>query len=229
MVGNRLKRAPSTSATKKFEPRVDTNRFRQKRFELLVQLITKNYADKEVIKILDIGGTKAYWEGVATLWEHLPLEITIVNLGADRIDEPPYFIREGDACNMADFEDNSFDLVHSNSVIEHVGHWQEMCAMAREVRRLAPHYFIQTPNFWFPFEPHYRTAFFQWYPETTRARMLMRKKRGFRGPSPDMNTAMENIQTVNLLSYHQMRELFPEGKIDREKFFGMTKSLIATR
>jgi len=93
----------------------------------------------------------------------------------------------------------------------------------------SPHYYVQTPNIWFPMEPHFRTLFFQLYPETVRAWMLMRKRRGFRGPHATLDEAMRDLQTVNLLSGRQMVELFPEARIDRETVFGLTKSITAWR
>ncbi len=211
-----------------FAPTIDTNRFRRARFRILVDHINLNLSGRSRIRVLDIGGTKGFWLGVRDLWQHLPLEITIVNLGAAAVDDPPFLVRDGNACSLS-YADNSFDLVHSNSVIEHVGVWKNMAAMAGEIRRLAPHYFVQTPNFWFPVEPHYRTLFFQWYPEVVRAQMLMRKKRGFRARETDLGSAMENVQSVCLLTAAQMHRLFPDGRLEREKFFGLTKSLVMIR
>jgi hypothetical protein len=49
-----------------------------------------------------------------------------------------------------------------------------MVAFAREVRRLAPSYFVQTPNFWFPMEPHWMVPAFHWLPAPVRVQMFMR-------------------------------------------------------
>ncbi|MDZ4373139.1 MAG: methyltransferase domain-containing protein [Phenylobacterium sp.] len=208
--------------------RVDGNRFRRARLAKFLELVPSARTG-EPIRILDIGGTRSYWESMTDLWSHLPLRFTIVNLEQEHIDDGVYALRSGNACDLAEYPDNAFDVIHSNSVIEHVGHWSEMRSMANEVRRLAPSYFVQTPNFWFPMEPHYRTLGFQWWPEATRARMLMRKRRGFRGPAASLDAAMKNIQSVNLLTASQVSELFPDAKIDREMVFGLAKSIIATR
>lgn len=218
-----------TDATGEHVPNVDSNRFRRARFKLLVQEISTRLGDRDRIRVLDIGGTRGFWLGMRDLWGHLPLEITIVNLETEEVDDPPFHIRQGNACHLDQYADGSFDFVHSNSVIEHVGHWKEMGQMAAGIRRLAPHHFIQTPNFWFPLEPHYRTLFFHWYPEVVRARMLARKKRGFRAKEPSIAAAMENVQTVNLLARDQMQSLFPDSRIENERVFLLTKSLMAIR
>lgn len=205
------------------------NRFRQRRFRLFRQLLMDKFADAPVIRVLDIGGARLYWDALRPFWQDLPLDITIVNIGAEAMDDGPYHIRDGDACAMTDHGDNAFDVVHSNSVIEHVGQWPEMAAMAREIRRLAPHYYVQTPNFAFPFEPHFRTPFFHWLPETVRASMLTRKRRGFIDREETLTGAMLHVQAINLLSGRQMTELFPDAQISREWFLGLPKSLIAIR
>jgi hypothetical protein len=227
---DRAKRVGVTSATTGVSG-VSSNSYRRRRFAIFLELLEQVAAAKPAgapIRVLDIGGVKGYWEGLQDLWGHLPLDITIVNIGAEAAVDGRYRIEGGDACALP-HPDQSFDLIHSNSVIEHVGTWAQMAAMAREVARLAPRYFVQTPNFWFPFEPHYRTLFFHWWPETVRARMLMRKARGFHTKKASLHEAMEDVQSVALLSAAQMAALFPDATIRRETVFGFTKSLIAVR
>ncbi len=209
--------------------KVDGNRFRQARFAAFLALADKASAPGKTLRILDIGGTRSYWDALASLWAGRNWEITTINLGDASLDDGAFHIRPGDACAMPEYDDNAFDLVHSNSVIEHVGQWPQMAAMAGEVRRLAPHYYLQTPNLWFPVEPHYRTLFFALYQEAKRARMLMKKRRGFRGPHADFGTAIADVQTVNLLDAQGLMTLFPDGRLIRERFFGLTKSLTVVR
>lgn len=224
-----LKRFGVTGVSGDTAPKGGMARFRRKRFYLFLRLASSIASDKAVIRVADLGGAMDYWEKVRDLWNHLPLEITIFNIGAQAADHGSYKFRVGDACDMSDYADNAFDLVHSNSVIEHVGHWGRIEAMATEIRRLAPNYYVQTPNFGFPLEPHFLTLFFQWYPEVLRAHMLQRKKRGFYESSRDISDAMYAVQSVNLLTAGQMRHLFPDGRLEKEKFCGLTKSLICIR
>lgn len=208
---------------------VDTNRFRRKRLAQFLNRIRHLTENQDRIALIDIGGTISYWRSMQDLWQDLPLDITIVNLDVPESDDGPFHIRSGNACALSGYPDRSFDVAHSNSVIEHVGTWQNMVAMAGEIRRIAQLYYVQTPNFWFPIEPHYRTPFFQMCPENMRARMLLRKKRGFRGPHSSLDAAMRDVQSVALLDYGQMSALFPDAEIEREKVMGLTKSLIASR
>ena len=62
----------------------------------------------------------------------------------------------GDACDPKLFEGRRFDFVHSNSVIEHVGDDEQIRRFARNTRRLGDRYYMQTPDYWFPYEPHFR-------------------------------------------------------------------------
>src|SRR3974390_1552587 len=96
------------------------------------------------MSILDLGGSPA-------IWKTLPysLNLTILNLpgGYLRDSTTAHKITyvEGDACDVKDFQDHSFDMVFSNSVIEHVGAADKRASFAKEVRRLGRSYWVQTP------------------------------------------------------------------------------------
>jgi hypothetical protein len=206
------------------------NRFRQKRFTRFLDLVDQAGITGRAVRIIDIGGRVDYWQALAPFWQGRDFEITVVNLETtDNLDTPPYHVRHGNACALSGFADQSFDIAHSNSVIEHVGNWQNMKAMAQEVSRLAPRYFIQTPNLWFPLEAHYRYPYMQFLPEGVRAAMLLRKTRGYVQRQANWDDAMREVEGIRLLMKSQMQALFPDGRIEREKVVGLTKSLIAIR
>lgn len=204
-------------------------RFRQRRFALLQPVIERIIARKGHCRIADIGGTEYYWQIAGDFIARAAVEIHLINLEKAATIGGKFTTHAGDACRLAAFADDSFDLVHSNSVIEHVGDWRRMTAMADEVRRLAPAYFVQTPNFWFPYEPHFRAPFFHWLPEPVRARLLMRFNLGFGGRRATLDAAMQGLQSSNLIGEAQMAALFPDARIAREKVFCLTKSLMAIR
>jgi hypothetical protein len=184
-----------------------SNRFRQERMRKFLELVPTD----RLVRILDLGGTAAYWRALPGLYGRPRVEITVMNLDQQEATDANLAVTSGDACSTG-LADMSFDIVHSNSVIEHVGDWTKMEAMAREVRRLAPAYFIQTPNYWFPVEPHYKLPFVQYLPKPVR--------RTVTGDDPER---------IRLLSPAQMRRLFPDAMLWRERAFGMTKSIVAIR
>ena len=177
---------------------------------------------------MDIGGTVSYWKLFEAQLRQSQVHVTLLNLERVDTDSDLYSSTAGDARKVS-FADNSFDFVHANSVLEHVGVWSDMEDMAREVRRLAPSYFIQVPYFRFPIEPHFRAPLFHWLPETIRARIIKKFALGFHPRARDMNQAMHLAQSACLLDRTQLRALFPDGTICNETVVGFTKSIMAVR
>jgi len=124
----------------------------------------------EQTRIIDIGGT-------ALNWSLLPIKprVTVVNVLPKPDELPDYIVEwiQGDGRALP-FEDRSFDIAFSNSVIEHVGSWESQVAFAKEVHRVAPRHWVQTPNFWFPLEPHYVGPFTHWLPREAQERFAIR-------------------------------------------------------
>ncbi len=63
------------------------------------------------------------------------------------------------------FPTQSFDIVWSNAVIEHVGDREKQLGFLKELRRVGKHGFITTPNRHFPVEVHTRTPLLHWLPK----------------------------------------------------------------
>jgi methyltransferase family protein len=210
-------------------------RLRSRRAELLLSLLESTHRSRGSVRILDLGGTEQYWRLIApeTL-DALDVSITCVNLWAEQPSpggaSPRIHQIEGDACDLrSTFPDLSFDLVHSNSVIEHVGDWERMASMAREVRRLAPSYYVQTPNFWFPVEPHAVAPMFHWLPVPTRLWLVQRAGLGNWPRAASMDEAVHLIEGARLLNRKLFGTLFPDATLHIERFLGLPKSLVAVR
>jgi hypothetical protein len=96
----------------------------------------------EQTRIIDIGGVSAQWMRM----EPRP-NVTLVNITPESNCPLPQVIADG---RLLPFADNEFDIAFSNSVIEHVGDTKSQKAFANEVMRVAQHFWVQTPNRWFP-------------------------------------------------------------------------------
>ncbi|MCD2180362.1 class I SAM-dependent methyltransferase [Rhizobium sp. C1] len=213
-------------------PVSQNNVFRRRRVARLNSMIADHVAAKGHCRLLDMGGTTGFWSVWRDLLDFEHLTITCVNLAeVQQTDTPglPVIVRAGNACAMPEFEDNAFDIVFSNSVIEHVGLWPNKIAFAKEARRLAPSYMIQTPNFWFPIDPHSRFAFLHWLPRTVSYRVHMMMRTGFYPKTSDLDEAMRYAEDADMLDTRQMAHLFPDATIETERFMLLTKSLLAIR
>lgn len=210
-------------------PRALSFRFREARFLHIKPLIDGIIAQKGECRILDVGGTEYYWQIAGDFLKSAPVKIDLVNLESSPTLAPWCRSLIGDATKLDEIESGSYDLVHSNSVIEHVGQWRQMEAMATHIRRIAPTYYVQTPYFWFPYEPHFRMPFFHWLPEQVRFRLLMNFNLGFGGRRGNVRDAMLGLQSSSMLDLAQFRTLFPDAEIRYERVCGLTKSLMAVR
>jgi hypothetical protein len=206
--------------------------FRARRFGAVRQLMQAAIDERGRCEVLDLGGTETYWlVGNEFIQANRPrLAFTILNTEPQEIvDRELFSFVETSATEPGLFADRRFDLVMSNSVIEHVGTWRDMQDFAANVRRLADRYYIQTPNYWFPYEPHFRFPGFQYLPKRVRVALIRRWSLGFFDRVPDRATAEAIIDEHSLLSTRQMATLFPDARIGHEKFAGLAKSIIAIR
>ena len=166
--------------------------------------------------IVDLGGTVQSWR------EHdfAADSVTLVNLGpAPAPLEPRFRYIQGDACRTT-LPDAGADLAFSNSVIEHVGDWDTQRRFAEELQRLGHRVYCQTPNKWFPIEPHFLTLFLHWLPPqwfTARVHRYLTVN-GLRGKPKE---------TIRLLTKREVAELFPGCQIRTERFLLMPKSFVA--
>jgi N-acetylglucosaminyldiphosphoundecaprenol N-acetyl-beta-D-mannosaminyltransferase len=180
----------------------------RRRRHLLYRRLVKPGSDE---RIVDIGCGSA---GLA----QLEAESRIT--GVDLSERPPggyaashrHYVR-ADARALP-FDDREFDIAYSNSVIEHLRP-SDRSKFAAETTRVAGRYFVQTPNRWFPIEPHVLLPFFQHLPLGLRRRLW--RFGVFRTPFED----------IRLLDARELRTLFPDAVIARERIGPLTKSLMA--
>jgi SAM-dependent methyltransferase len=154
-------------------------------------------------RVLDVGC------GALGLRAHEPgLDIT----GVDLAEQPAYpgpFVR-ADAAAGLPFADGEFDLVYCSSVIEHVPR-EGRAAFAAEIRRVGRGWFVQSPAYSFPIEPHSLLPAAQWLPERVRRPYWRLGAAG----------AWEDIE---LLRREEMEELF--GPARPERLAGLVKSWV---
>lgn len=180
------------------------------------------------MRVLDLGGTPAYWRGAPVR----PAAVTVVNLNpvelTARSGEPITAV-QGDACDLSDsLQREQFDLVVSNSLLEHVGGHAQRERFAATVHLAAPHHWVQTPYRYFPVEPHWLFPGFQWLPAAARVRITQHWPLGHRHAA-EKDAATTWALECELLSITEMRYYFPDSQIWLERLAGLPKSLVAVR
>jgi len=195
------------------------NKFRNKRFVYFEKLISNI---PKPIHILDVGGTEDFWVN-RNYNKKADIKITLLNLKTIITNENNITSIIGDATDLSLFKENHFDIVFSNSVIEHLHNFKNQQKMAQEVQRVGIYHFIQTPNKYFLIEPHFLFPLFQFLPKSLKY-LLLTKTKLSRGKKWNKKFAKEYIQEIRLLSLKEMKYLFPNSKNKTERFLGMSKS-----
>lgn len=171
--------------------------------------------------VLDVGGLAYYWSFLED-----PPRVTIVNL------EPPYDGAGSAAWVIADatrlpFPDGAFDVVFSNSLIEHIIGDEGRKAFAAEIQRVGRRFHVQTPNRWFFVEPHLMTPLIHFLPRSWQQRLVRNFTLWGWMTRPTGPEAEGFLDLTKLIDRREFRGLFPAARIVRERFLGLTKSFTA--
>jgi hypothetical protein len=180
--------------------------------------------------LLDIGGYPETWTTRPQLTQRVDC-LNVHPVGWNNALSPDHRIvtTVGDGCAL-EYADGSYDIVFSNSVIEHVGDWDRQCAFANEARRVGKKLWIQTPAFECPLEPHYLAPFVHWLPVRIRRRLLRWCTPWGWLTRPTQEKIDETIASTRLLTKKQMRKLFPDCVVMTERLLWFfPKSYVAYR
>lgn len=189
-------------------------RWRENRYRRFVELCRVSPGER----ILDVGaGAGGALERFNRTNEIVAVDLTPGE--SEWLDQENVTVQVADGTKLP-FADREFPVVFSNSVIEHVPE-ELQPAFAQEIRRVGERYYVQTPNRWFPIEPHYQFPLFQFLPERAQRRLNARFTLGWRRKG--------DWYPTKLLSARELRRLFPDGEIHRERFLGLTKSFMVVR
>lgn len=173
--------------------------------------------------VLDLGGGAGFWRDAPVR----PAHVTLVNLVPHTVaaDEPWITGIVGDACAP---RQETYDLVVSNSLLEHVGGHRKRAELADVIHAAAPRHWVQTPYRYFPIEPHWVFPAMQWLPFRLRVAVSKHWPVGHIR-SPDHATAVRDVADVELVGITEMRQYFPGSDIWLERWAGLPKSLVAVK
>jgi hypothetical protein len=105
--------------------------FRSKRFKNFIEFIYSLKLSGK-IKILDIGGTQAYWDNM-NLPQEINVHITLLNLNLNEVSSDKFSSVIGNATDLKEYQNNSFEIVFSNSCIEHLFTYQNQRKMQNHI------------------------------------------------------------------------------------------------
>ncbi|HYG23649.1 MAG TPA: methyltransferase domain-containing protein [Verrucomicrobiae bacterium] len=199
--------------------------WRAKRFTKFLEVLRPTKEDV----LLDVGGYPWFW----TSHEQPVAKIDAINIhpvfwSPEKFPNHQVNTLVGDGCALA-FPDHSYDIGFSNSVIEHVGSWEQQQCFASEIRRVARALWVQTPAYECPFEPHYMAPFIHYLPVGLQKKLVRWITPWGWLTKPGKAEIDAMVETTRLLTHNEMKELFPDCEIFVERLLGLPKSYIAIR
>lgn len=195
---------------------------RRSRFEILTQLLSSL---PRPIRILDVGGSFGFWQ-ILDYTRIGEIHVTLLNRFAQNSLPPNFSSEVGDARFLQAYTPQDFDVVISNSVIGHVGCFEDQATMANEIKRIGKRYFVQTPNQHFPVDWRTLVPFFHYLPLKAQALFLSALPIAPFERLKSYSTALQWAGAVRNLTRREIRRLFPEGTLVEEKRLGLTKSFM---
>ena len=177
------------------------------------------------LKVLDVGGSRHFWEKQDPA--NVPADLTLINVRDDgqaisysgSMQHIKTILYQGDTLP---FGSGYFDVAICNSVIEHVPP-VDRAQLVSEIRRVSKYYFIQTPAFVFPIEPHFLVPGLHWLPRSVG---LMAAKvspwRFLSKPPPGHVTSYFN--EITILKRSELVGYAPDAAIFTERLAGLPKS-----
>lgn len=188
--------------------------------------LARTFPDLDSMSVVDLGGRLSSWLRAPIR----PKRLHLINLEPVTGPVPDWAeVDHGDACELpAHLTLRRYDLVFSNSVLEHVGGHERRLRFAETVHALADAHWIQTPYRYFPVEPHWIIPGMQFLPVPLRVALARRWPLGHT-PARDRRTAIHDVLWTELVGRAEMRHYFPHSAIRVEWLAGFPKSLIAVR
>ena len=163
-------------------------------------------------KVLDIGTTGAITDQDNIFVKKFKYKKNLTCLSDQNLDNLKYIYPEitliqSDGRNTG-LDDNSFDVVHSNATIEHVGTSKDQINFIKECIRVSKKYvFLQTPNKFFPVEFHTKILLLHFLPPSWFRKILKVIGMNFYSDIKNLNLLSEKdlLKFIKILNVNEFK------------------------
>lgn len=139
-----------------------------------IEMLLNFFEEQKNYKLLEVGVGGGGIAHYFATHKKFKIDVDAVDVTDNRIVKEGYRFQQVNGCSLP-YESNSFDVVISNHVIEHVGSKQEQLEHLSEIKRVvkaAGYIYLAVPNRWMLVEPHYKLIFLSWIPRRYRSQYL---------------------------------------------------------